>query len=65
MSELEVCGPAINTDTPPEAETRKEVVIIKIANGFVVSPSMYSGDIEKSYAVDADAALVLARSFLA
>ena len=65
MNDLETCAPSVNTDTPPEAEARKEVVIIKIANGYVVSPSMYSGDIEKSYAVDADAALVLARSFLA
>jgi hypothetical protein len=64
MNDLEVatCAPS-NPGVEPESQ-RKEVVVIKIANGYVVSPSMYSGDIEKFYATDVEAALVLAKTFL-
>ena len=51
-------------ETAPESQ-RKEIVIIKIANGYVVAPGMYCGDIDKSYAADVDAALAMAKNFLA
>jgi len=48
-----------------EENPRKTVVVIKIANGYIVGPDMYCGDIEKVYAADVDGALAKAKEFLA
>lgn len=49
----------------PEAPVEKidNVVIIKIANGFLVSPGLYVGDATRVYVADIDAATAKVKEF--
>lgn len=49
--------------TPEVAEKIDNVVIIKIANGFLVSPGLYVGDATRVYVADIDAATAKVKEF--
>lgn len=49
--------------TPEVAEKIDNVVIIKIANGFLVSPGLYVGDTSRVYVADIDAATAKVKEF--
>ena len=60
----EVTTIAIENVPAEEKDPRREIAVIKIANGYVIAPHLYCGDIEKIYAADVDAALSKAKEFL-
>lgn len=49
--------------TPEVAEKIDNVVIIKIANGFLVSPGLYVGDATRVYVADIEAATQKVKEF--
>jgi hypothetical protein len=54
----------VSNATPDAPEAIVNAIIIKIANGFLVSPGMYVGDIERVYTPDIDTATAKVKEFL-